>query len=157
MASRERVDTASRMIMASVEAVYAAFADPEAWTQWLPPTGMICEIAEFDFREGGRYRLTLTYTDQTGYGKSSDDTDIVQGTFAELVPNSRMVQLVEFASDDVAFSGTMHMNWSLTPEATGTRVTITAEDVPPGISPEDHATGMNSTLENLARYVENRI
>jgi hypothetical protein len=36
----------------------------------------------------------------------------------------------------------------------GTRVEFRADDVPPGISAEDHAAGLNSSLANLARYVE---
>ncbi len=35
-------------------------------------------------------------------------------------------------------------------QADGTLVTIEATDVPPGISPEDHAVGLASSLENLA-------
>jgi hypothetical protein len=38
--------------------------------------------------------------------------------------------------------------------AGGTEVRIVAEDVPPGVSKQDHATGMLSTLDNLARFVE---
>jgi hypothetical protein len=36
----------------------------------------------------------------------------------------------------------------------GTRVDIIADDVPDGISADDHAAGLASSLENLARYVE---
>lgn len=33
-------------------------------------------------------------------------------------------------------------------------VTVTAEQVPVGVSPEDHAKGLASSLANLAAYVE---
>jgi hypothetical protein len=36
----------------------------------------------------------------------------------------------------------------------GTRVDITADDVPFGISAEDHAAGLASSLANLAGYLE---
>jgi hypothetical protein len=36
----------------------------------------------------------------------------------------------------------------------GTRVDFIAEDVPEGISAEDHAAGLESSLANLAAYVE---
>ena len=36
----------------------------------------------------------------------------------------------------------------------GTRVDIVAEDVPDGISAEDHAAGLASSLTNLAAHVE---
>jgi hypothetical protein len=46
------------------------------------------------------------------------------------------------------------MTWALEPVDGGTLVTIRADDVPRGISAEDHAAGMAASLENLARFVE---
>jgi hypothetical protein len=47
----------------------------------------------------------------------------------------------------------MIMTWSFEAAGAGTRVTITAENVPPGISQADHDAGLRSSLENLARYL----
>ena len=46
------------------------------------------------------------------------------------------------------------MTWSLSPTAGGTKVSIIAENVPTGISKEDHDVGLRSTLENLGKFVE---
>jgi hypothetical protein len=70
------------------------------------------------------------------------------------VPGARVVQAVDFVSDDPAFAGTMTMTWQLSAVAEGTRVEVRAEDVPTGISAEDHAAGMASSLANLAEYLE---
>jgi hypothetical protein len=48
----------------------------------------------------------------------------------------------------------MIMTWEITAADAGTRVTIMAEDVPDGISAEDHAAGLDSSLTNLAAYLE---
>lgn len=48
----------------------------------------------------------------------------------------------------------MRMTWTVTAADGGALVEITAQDVPPGISAADHATGMASSLANLADYVE---
>lgn len=151
-----RTDSASLVIAASPETIYRAFTDPEAWPRWLPPDGMTGRICAFDARPGGVYRMALTYrdADYPNAGKTSDDTDIVEGRFAELIPNERVVQLVTFQSDDPAFAGEMRMTWSLTPASGGTKVSIIAENVPTGISKEDHDVGLSSTLKNLARFVE---
>lgn len=153
MTEHRRIDTASRIVSASAEAIYAALVDRDALLAWLPPEGMTGEILEFDPRPGGAFRLALHYS-APGHGKTTDDTDLVESEFVELVPGHRVVQLVRFRSDDPAFAGTMRMVWDLEPAAGGTRVIILAEDVPPGISKEDHDTGLRSSLENLARYVE---
>ena len=72
----------------------------------------------------------------------------------DVEPNMRVVQAVDFISDDPAFAGTMAMTWELSVEHGGTRVEIRADDVPTGISPEDHAAGMQSSLANLAAFLE---
>jgi SAM-dependent methyltransferase len=45
------------------------------------------------------------------------------------------------------------MTWQVAPVAAGTRIEIIAEDVPRGISAEDHAHGFASSLANLAGYL----
>jgi uncharacterized protein YndB with AHSA1/START domain len=151
----ERIDSASRVIKASPHALYQAFVDPAAWVVWLPPDGMKGEIQAFEAIEGGSYRMVLTYeeADHTP-GKASADADVVEGRFAELVPDVRVVQHIQFVSDDPAFAGTMTMTWSLVPVPDGTEVVITCEHVPEGISASDHALGLQSTLANLAAFVE---
>jgi uncharacterized protein YndB with AHSA1/START domain len=129
--------------------------DPAALTTWLPPSGMTARFEHFDLRPGGSYRLVLTYNDDSGApGKASVDTDIVDARFIDVVPGVRVVQAVEFVSDDPAFDGTMSMTWEVTAVDEGTRVEITAADVPDGISAEGHAVGLESSLDNLAMYVQ---
>lgn len=150
-----RTDTASRVVAAPPERVYAAFVDPDALMAWLPPDGMAARFEWFDPRPGGSYRLVLTYADATGApGKAGSDTDIVEARFVDVVPNERVVQAVDFVSRDPAFAGTMTMTWAVTAVDGGTRVDITADDVPDGISAEDHEVGIRSSLANLATYVE---
>ena len=72
----------------------------------------------------------------------------------ELLPDKRIVEAIDFESDDPAFAGTMRMFWDLRDVPEGTEVTVTAEDVPDGIGEADHITGITSSLENLARYAE---
>ena len=50
----------------------------------------------------------------------------------------------------------MTITWRLQPAAGGTEVSIICENVPSGIGAEDHATGLASSLENLAAYCERR-
>jgi uncharacterized protein YndB with AHSA1/START domain len=150
-----RTDTASRVIAAPPERVYAAFVDPEALTAWLPPDGMTASFERFDARPGGSYRLVLTYADPShARGKATADSDVVEARFVEVVPDARVVQEVDFVSDDPAFAGTMVMTWGVTAVDGGTRVDITADDVPDGISAEEHAVGLASSLANLAGYLQ---
>ena len=87
-------------------------------------------------------------------GKATADSDVVNVRFTELVPSVRIVQAVDFASDDPAVAGTMTMTWELVVADDGTRVDIRAEHVPDGISAADHAAGLASSLANLAAYLD---
>ena len=143
------------MVAAPPERIYAAFVDPDALVAWLAPEGMAARFERFDPRPGGSYRLVLTYADASGgQGKAGAGSDIVEARFVEVVPNERVVQAVDFVSSDPAFAGTMTMTWAVTAVDGGTRVDITADDVPDGISAEDHQVGLRSSLANLAIYVE---
>lgn len=150
-----RTDTASRLIETSPERIYEALTDRTALETWLPPAGMSGRFLAYDLREGGGYRLELTYlaVSDAAAAKSTADSDIVEVRFVELVPNRRMVQAVDFESDDPAFSGTMTMTWRIDPAIEGARVTIVAENVPPGIKADDHVDGMTSSLGQLATFV----
>ena len=116
---------------------------------------MTGRFERFDARPGGSYRMVLTYSDTSGApGKATAESDIVEARFVNIVPGERVVQAVDFVSDDHAYAGTMIMTWEVTAAGAGTRVDIVAEDVPDGISAEDHAAGLASSLRNLAAYVE---
>jgi uncharacterized protein YndB with AHSA1/START domain len=150
-----RTDRGSRVIAASRERVWAALVDPGALLAWLPPGEMTGRFERFDARPGGSYRMVLTYPGASGApGKASADSDIVEARFVDIVPGERVVQAVDFVSDDPAYAGTMTMTWQVTPVEAGTRVDIVAEDVPDGISADDHATGLASSLTKLAAYLQ---
>ena len=149
-----RVDRASLVVGAAPEHVYAALVDPDALSRWLPPAGMRAEFERYDARPGGGYRMILTYLDSDGSpGKSTRDSDVVEARYVELEPGVRVVQAVEFESDDPAYTGTMTMTWALERVESGTRVEFRAEDAPPGISAEDHQAGLSSSLQNLVDYL----
>ena len=155
---RQRTDAATRVVGASPDTIYQAFASAEALMLWLPPAGMSGRALEYDFQEGGRYRIELRYDEtlSAGPGKTTDRTDITNGRFLELLPGRRITQSVEFESSDPAFAGEMTMTWSFDTAPEGTRVTVTADNVTNGISKTDHDAGLRSSLENLTAFVERR-
>src|SRR5690606_11766624 len=151
-----RTDTATLLVTASPQEVYASLTEAGALTSWLPPNGMTGEVHELDPRPGGRFRMTLGYDDARGApGKSTDSSDVIDAHFADLVPDERVVWSVRFDSGDPAFAGVMRMTWLLDTVAGGTQVTVLAEDVPSGIGAEAHAAGLRSSLADLAAYLAN--
>lgn len=154
-----RVDRASRQIAAPANRIYQALTNRDAVQSWLPPAGARGVVHEFDPRAGGPFRLTLMFETpgETGARKSSSSTDVVNGEFLELVPGELVRQRFTFESEDPSFAGAMIMSWKLSPTPDGTQVEVAAENVPMGIKRKDHEVGMESSLANLAEYVERRV
>lgn len=146
-------DSADVVVEGTPEAVFAALTDPDARAAWLPPAGMTGRFEWFDARAGGGYRMVLTYDDTAVVGKSEEHTDVTDVRFVAVDAPHRIVEEVDFVSDDPAFAGTMTMTWTVDPVESGSRVTITAADVPDGISSADHAAAFASTLAQLGAYV----
>jgi uncharacterized protein YndB with AHSA1/START domain len=144
---------ASKLIPARAEDVYAAFVDPRALVEWLPPADMTGQIQSFDGRVGGGYRMSLFYpaTDPPFRGKSAEREDRVQVRFVELSPPRRIVEAVTFVTDDPAFAGEMMMTVTLVDAPGGTETTLDFTDLPPGLRPEDNDAGARLSLEQLAR------
>ena len=144
----------SRRVRARPSAVYRALIDADAVMRWRVPDGMTSEVHEFDGREGGAFRISLTYDAPTGAGKSSARTDTYHGRFAELVPGERVVEVFEFETGDPAFQGEMTMTTTLTEVDGGTEVLIVHEGLPDAVPAADNETGTRMALDNLARLVE---
>jgi uncharacterized protein YndB with AHSA1/START domain len=144
------------VIKAPREILYRAFTDPAALEAWLSPGEMTGKVHDFDGRVGGGYRMSLYYpaSEQVARGKTAEREDRYTARFLELTPPARIVQAITFDSADPAFAGEMDMVVTLEEGDGGTKVTILFEHIPPGIRPEDNDAGTRSSLEKLARYVE---
>jgi len=117
---------------------------------------MTAEVHVFDARQGGTYRMSLTYRDprQSPGGKTSEDTDSFQGRFVELVADEKIVEAIEFDSSDPGFAGEMTMTTRLADADGGTEVTVLCQDLPAGIRPEDNEEGTRQSLRKLAALLE---
>lgn len=136
-------------------AVYQALLDEEAIARWRVPDGMSSHVHAFEAREGGRFRVSLTYDGQSGTGKSASHTDTYHGHFAKLVPDEQVVEVLAFETEDPVLSGTMTMTTTLTDaDSGGTDVLVLHEGIPDSVPAADNETGTRMALANLARLVE---
>jgi uncharacterized protein YndB with AHSA1/START domain len=136
--------------------VYKALLDPRAVAIWKVPTGMTCQVHEFDAREGGSLRISLSYDAPSGTGKTSARTDTYRGRFVKLVPNEQVVEVDEFETTDPAMQGEMTITITLTDAAGGTTVHGVHDGLPSGVSIADNELGWRLALEKLAALVEAR-
>jgi uncharacterized protein YndB with AHSA1/START domain len=134
--------------------VYQALLDAQAVAEWMVPSGMTSRVHKFDSREGGSFRISLTYDKATGTGKTSAQTDTYHGHFVKLAPNEQVVEVMEFETADAALRGEMRITFTLTDAGGGTDVLAVHENLPPGLSPADNETGWRMALDKLAALVE---
>jgi len=118
------------------------------------PEGMTSSIHEYDGREGGTFRISLTYDDPENAGKTSGHTDTFRGRFTKVVPNSEVVQVVEFETDDSTMQGEMTVTYRLDNADGETVVTGSHENLPRGLSVEDNELGWIMSMDKLAKLVE---
>ncbi|MFI2367715.1 SRPBCC domain-containing protein [Streptomyces sp. NPDC018833] len=144
----------SRHVRAPRSAVYRALLDATALARWRVPAGMSSHVHEFDAREGGSFRISLTYEAPDAAGKSGARRDTYRGRFMRLVPDEQVVEVFAFETADPAFGGEMTMTTTLTEADGGTDVLIVHEGIPDSVPAADNETGTRMALDNLARLVE---
>jgi uncharacterized protein YndB with AHSA1/START domain len=135
--------------------VYALLIDPGAVAKWKVPEGMTARVHQFEAREGGAIRVSLTYDAASATGKTTVHTDTYRGRFVRLVPNELVVEADEFETDDPALGGEMLSTITLAdaPDG-GTDVVGMHENLPPGVSTADNETGWRMALARLAALAE---
>ena len=131
-----------------------ALLDARGVATWMVPTGMTSHVHAFDPREGGSFRISLTYDAPTGTGKTTAHTDTYHGRFVKLVPNEQVVEVVEFETANPALRGEMTITIALADADGGTDVHAVHDGLPPGLSTVDNEAGWQSSLANLAVLVE---
>jgi uncharacterized protein YndB with AHSA1/START domain len=143
-----------RHINAPRGAVYRALLDPRAVAKWKVPDGMTCRVHEFDAREGGSIRISLTYDEPSATGKTTSHTDTYHGRFVKLVRNEQVVEVDEFETTDPAMRGEMTITISLADADGGTDLLAVHDGLPRGVSAADNETGWQMALAKLAALVE---
>lgn len=136
--------------------VYLALLDPDAVCQWMVPDSMTSHVHAFDAREGGQFRISLTYDAPTTAGKSTSQTDTYHGRFVRLVPDTQVVQVTEFETADPSLAGEMTITITLADGDSDAATVLTGvhEDLPPGVPLADNELGWSESLDKLARLVE---
>ncbi|MBI3968485.1 MAG: SRPBCC family protein [Chloroflexi bacterium] len=143
-----------RHIKAPRAAVYNALLDPRSVAQWKVPDGMTCHVHELDAREGGSFRISLTYDEPTGTGKTTSHTDTYRGRFVKLVSNKQVVAVDEFETSDPSMRGEMTITITLADADGGTELLAVHEGLPSGLSTADNEAGWRMALARLAALVE---
>jgi uncharacterized protein YndB with AHSA1/START domain len=149
----------SRHIRAPRTVVFRALLDPDAVAKWQVPVGMTSRVHWFDARQGGAFRISLTYDapDAAGNiptGKTAGNTDTYHGHFVKLVADEQIVEVVAFETEDPTMKGEMTITITLADADGGTDLHAVHDGLPPGVPVADNDAGWHMALEKLAALVE---
>lgn len=144
----------SRHLRAPRAVVYRALLDPDAVAKWRVPAGMTSRVYGYDAREGGSFRVSLSYDAADAVGKTAANTDTYHGHFAKLVADEQIVEVLEFETEDPAMKGEMTITVTLTDADGGTDLHAVHDGLPRGVSAADNEAGWRMALEKLAALVE---
>ena len=137
-----------RVIKASPEKVFRAFADPIANSSWFPPYGFVCSVQQMDFKVGGKFKMTFTNF-STGNGHSFG------GEYLEIKTNEFIKYVDRF--DDPNLPGEITTSIWLNSVSCGTELKVFQEGIPEAIPVEMCYLGWQECLEKLIKLVEPEI
>ena len=140
--------TLHRVLKASPEKVFRAFADPGAYASWLPPYGFFATVHEMDFRPGGRYKMSFT-------NFTTNHTQSFGGAFLDIKENECIKATDVF--DDPNLPGEMITTIWFKNVLGFTDLKIIQEGIPEAIPAEMCYLGWQDSLDKLMRLVEPNI
>ena len=137
-----------RVLDASRAAVFAAWAEADAFCQWFGPAGFTCTVHEMDVRPGGRARFDMVSGDGTLYTNRFD--------YLEVVPGERMV--LDHGSDVDDDPARFRVTLTFDEQADGKTV-LTLRQLHPTVEQRDAGVGFGAvelglqTMQKLARHL----
>ena len=121
--------------------VYRALIDAGAIAHRKVPAGMRARVHNFEGREGGTFRTSLTYDARTGAGKTSALRTPTVAGIVKLVPDEQVVEVDEFETRDPALAGEMTIAITLRHADGGTEVIAWDDGLPRGAAIADNEAG----------------
>jgi len=137
-----------RVLAAPPEKVFKAFSDADAYASWLPPYGFVAKVQQYDFKNGGQYKMSFT-------NFTTGNSHSFGGKFLEIIPNELIKATDLF--DDPNLPGEMITTVHLKKVTCGTEVNITQTGIPAAIPAEMCYLGWQESLDKLKRLVEPNI
>jgi uncharacterized protein YndB with AHSA1/START domain len=137
-----------RVIKAPTNKVFRAFSNPLAMASWIPPYGFLCEIQQFDFKEGGNFKMSF-------YNFSTQVSHSFGGKYVTIKTNEFLKYTDVF--EDPSLPGEITTTVSLKSVMCGTEISITQEGIPDMIPAEMCHLGWQESLEKLIKLVEPEI
>ncbi|APE34135.1 activator of HSP90 ATPase [Nocardia mangyaensis] len=135
--------------------VYQLLLDGDAVKAWMMPDGT-SEVHRFEPKEGGTFSITTTYAASTDASGTEPQHDAYYGRFTTLIPDEKIVEVLEFVTEKPDISGAQMVAFTLSDTGNGTRLDIEHTGVPSGLSQADNEASWQLALTKLRAMAEGR-
>jgi len=135
----------TRIIRASRQDVYDAWAKAEILSKWFGPAGFVCTLAESDTRVGGLFRFACEPMQETVVPPGAPRSVLIEGVYTEVVPGERL-QRTGYMSSNPDQQSLLTVTFS--DLEGGTEVTVLHEKLP-GDNAQLYGAGWKLTLDKL--------
>jgi uncharacterized protein YndB with AHSA1/START domain len=136
-----------RTIGAKRQRVWDAWTRPEQLRRWSSPEGLEVVDGELELKVGGRWRVTMQERDG---GRKY----VAVGIYREVTPPERLVYTHSWETDDEPVETVVTVEFR--EEGDATRIVFMQEGFASAGSRDGHAEGWTSTIDRLARLLEDR-
>lgn len=135
-----------RRLAAAPEKVFSMFASAELVRRWLTPSPEITlTVLRFDFREGGSYRFA--------YHVPGATTVIVAGSYSVIEPPLKIVFSWVIEPPDEHAGIESEVSIAITPDGSGSQLTIRHEKLMRPDAIERHAAGWRGAVDQLTELL----
>lgn len=140
--------TLHRVISAPPEKVFRAFSEPTAYASWIPPYGFICEVEQFEFKNGGQFKMAFV-----------NFTTNKKQSFGGMLQEIRQDEFLSYTDrfDDPGLPGEITTSVWFKKVTVGTELTVVQENIPEMIPADMCYLGWQDSLDKLRKLVEPHI
>ena len=138
--------TLERRLAAPRARVYQAWTDADEVRQWWALSGMTVEIADFDVRVGGRFRLAMRSQEGNLY--------VVGGEYSEVDPPAKLVHTWQWEDDGPGGAQVMRVTVEFLDDGDATRLVLTHENFRNQESADSHNAGWTNKLDCIEQYLQ---
>jgi uncharacterized protein YndB with AHSA1/START domain len=125
-----------------VEALFAAWIEPEQLRRWHAPGEMTVPELSVDLRPGGRFRIVMQ--------NSAGEQHTVVGEYAEIVPNQRLAFSWQWEGSE--HHSRVSVDFKAL-DAASSELTLTHSGFADGEARDNHAQGWGGCFVNLRRHL----
>jgi uncharacterized protein YndB with AHSA1/START domain len=140
----------SRIIRASRQDAYDAWAKAEILKKWFGPAGWVCTFVETDTRVGGIFRFACEPLQETAVPSGAPRSVLIEGVYTEVVPGERL-QRTGAMKGNPAQESLLTVTFS--DVEGGTEVTVLHEKLP-GDNAQLYGAGWKLTLDKLVALLD---